>query len=275
MQLTQEWFAAAAESERDADGSVVGAQLSQQVESHHVDVAHCGAVDDDDRFLRSHRPHLELLPQGGVNRHRGVVRHDAVRPHGRRGASDARVDCAREQLLLEVVDVGEVERRREAEHVHPDDWLQTAVVPLRRVHAARHGEHLPASHPALRHHREQAGRHADYQARRDVDERHGGPRDEPHDQVAAADTPQLTQLAEDVEQREESDDDDAGEHRLGQRLEEGGGDRTDEEDEGGRHEARQLRATPHRVVHQTARRRLTPGDAVEERRHAVTDAVGV
>ena len=167
LQLYQQSVAAAAEDEANVDGVVVACELAQQLESHRVDVCDGRAVED-------HR-------LGGVSlvaRRWDVARRQDVAAAGSvAGERRSRIDGGGEQLLLEAVDVGEVERRRVVEDVRAPHGLQQTAVPLRRVDTGRRGGGGPTEQdapgePRVDDDRQQAGEHADHQADGDVDERH-------------------------------------------------------------------------------------------------------
>ena len=132
--------------------------------------------------------------------------------------------------------------------------LHQAAVPLRRVDAAGGGgggaaEQQAPGEPRVGDDRQQAGEHADHQTDADVDERHHQARHHPDGEVVLADAPVVLQVVEHVEQRQDGDDEHAGEHGDGEGPEEGSGDQDDDEHQHAREDARHLRAAADALLH--------------------------
>ena len=184
-------------------------------------------------------------------------------------------------MLLEVVDVCEVEERREVEHSDAGQRRDRLVDVAAAVDAhlllelaVREGpEEEAVSEPALDDDRQHADSDAEDEATRDVYEDDGRPGGEPHDEVVATDVPVHLEVDERLEQRHQGDDDDGRQHTLGEQFEDWRHDGARKKDKSARDDARQLRLATGGVVHETAGWSLGPGETVEERTDDVTQTV--
>ena len=158
------------------------------------------------------------------------------------------------------------------------DRLRVLVGLLRGVDALPHGLlqgslRGSARDPAVRDDHQEADADADGEPHDDVDERDGGPRHHPDDGVIRVRAPRRREVLEREEEREEGDDDDGGERAEGEWGEEGRGHEEGEEDEEGGHQTADLRLATGAVVDEAAWRRLRAGEAEEEGRDGVCEAV--